>query len=189
MATTLCSFATANKAFTPEECERIKGMGAALALKDAQTSTAGGDKAVTALTRNCEIAWVKRTNEDWVWVFDRIWEKAQAINDKRWGFELNGPTEIQYTSYTFGMFYGAHFDNGSEDTKLRKVSVSLQLSAPSEYWGGALRLWSMNKPMVAPKEQGALVFFPSYLMHVAKPVFFGRRQALVTWFNGDQPLR
>ena len=33
MATTLCSFATANKAFTPEECERIKGMGAALAVE------------------------------------------------------------------------------------------------------------------------------------------------------------
>ena len=189
MSLRLCSFDTVPDVFSPAECDRILELGRALELKDAETHTDSGGRQVDIRGRNCLIEWIERGGEDWAWVFERIDQAGLALNEKRWRFDLVPSHSIQYTAYGFGQFYGAHFDNGSKETQHRKLSISVQLTDPSSYVGGALRFWSMNAPQTAPKARGGMTVFPSYLMHVAKPVWWGRREVLVTWLDGKKTLR
>ena len=186
----LCSYAVKPGLFSADECARIVALGEALDLKPGAIEERDGGRMVAVSGRNCELEWVKRAKTpDWEWVFSRVDAAIAELNASTWEFEIGGTDAIQYTSYGFGNFYGAHFDNGSKATLNRKLSVSIQLSSPSDYWGGALRLWSMNESVNASKEQGAMIVFPSYLMHVAKPVFRGTRKVLVSFVKGEQPFR
>jgi predicted 2-oxoglutarate/Fe(II)-dependent dioxygenase YbiX len=190
MSSRLCSFAAKEGVFTPEECDRIRELATALDLQEAQTHDDDKGRQHDIRGRNCLIQWVHRKNsDDWRWVFDRITENGLELNKKYWGFDCNRSEKIQYTSYGMGNFYAAHFDNGSSETEHRKLSISVQLTPPSEYWGGKLKFWSMNEPKFAPASQGAMCVFPSYLLHVAKPVWKGRREVLVTWLDGKKKLR
>ncbi len=189
MSARLCSYESTEPIFTPEECAQIRTMGKELGLKDATTDLDKSGTQLTVMRRNCQIFFVKKGQDGWGWVFDRLNEHGHALNKKRWGFETQDIASIQYTSYGMGQFYAAHFDNGTKTTEHRKLSISVQLSSPSDYVGGALRFWSMNDSVTAPKTQGAMTCFPSYLMHVAKPVWWGRREVLVSWFDGPKRLR
>lgn len=189
MSARLCSFDSTPPIFTPEECDQIRAMGADLGLRDATTDLDSSGTQLQVMRRNCKVFFVKKGADGWDWVFDRINEHGHALNKKAWGFETEDVAAIQYTSYGIGQFYAAHFDNGTKTTEHRKLSISVQLSKPTDYWGGALRFWSMNKPVTASKDQGAMTCFPSYLMHVAKPVWWGQREVLVTWMNGPKRLR
>jgi PKHD-type hydroxylase len=190
MSSRLCSFAAVEGVFTPEECERIRALGSGLDLKEAETHTDEAGRQHDIRGRNCLIQWVDRADrEDWGWVFERITEHGFALNKKHWNFDIHRSERIQYTSYGFGNFYASHFDNGSAETEHRKLSISVQLTDPRDYWGGALKFWSMNDPRTAPKALGAMCVFPSYLLHVAKPVWKGRREVLVTWLDGNKKLR
>ena len=189
MSARLCSYDSASGVFTPAECDAIRELGAKLTLEDAQTNSDKTGNELVLMKRNCEIKWVRAGHEGWDWVFERINEHAHALNNKRWNFAVNDIERVQYTSYGLGEFYAAHFDNGTKATQHRKLSISVQISPPSAYVGGALRFWSMNDTRHAPKEQGSMTCFPSYLMHVAKPVWWGRREVLVTWMRGDDELK
>jgi len=189
MSARLCSFETLPAVFTSEECDRIRELGKSLDLKNATTHDDKAGVNLAAMKRNCEVHFVKPAHEGWQWVFARINEHAHGLNGKRWGFDVKDIEDIQYTSYGFGEFYASHFDNGSTMTEHRKLSISVQLSPPKEYVGGALRFWSMNDTQAAGKEQGSMTCFPAYLMHVAKPVWWGRREVLVTWMHGESRLR
>ncbi len=186
----LCSYAVKEALFSPQECADIIALGESLDLRAGAIEEREGDKKVDVVGRNCELVWVQRAKSpDWKWVFDRVDGAVKELNDSTWQFDVGGTRSIQYTSYGFGNFYGAHFDNGSKQTKHRKLSVSVQLSSPKDYWGGALRLWSMNESVHASKGQGNMVLFPSYLMHVAKPVLWGTRKVLVSFISGPKPLK
>lgn len=188
MSARLCSYESTPPIFTPEECATIRTMGNDLGLRDATTDLDDKGTQIQVMKRNCQIFWVKPKMEGWDWVFDRINEHGHALNGKRWGFDVRDVESIQYTSYGMGQFYAAHFDNGTKTTEHRKLSISVQLSDPKDYVGGALRFWSMNNKHTAPKDQGGMTCFPSYLMHVAKPVWWGRREVLVTWMHGPKRL-
>ncbi len=189
MSARLCSFQSKAGVFTPEECASIRELGSKLALEEARTHKDETGDRLTLSRRICDIKWVKSGHEGWDWVFERITKEARAMNDARWDFEVQDAHSIQYTSYSMGGFYSPHFDNGSKTTQHRKLSVSIQITPPKEYVGGKLRLWSMNDTRMAPKELGSMTCFPSYLMHVAKPVWWGRREVLVTWLDGPTKLR
>jgi PKHD-type hydroxylase len=189
MSLRLCSFDYQLDVFSPEECDRILALGSQLELRPGDTHSDEKGKRVDVRGRNCELEWVRRDQKDeWEWIFARIEEAALAMNGKRWKFDVNPPEKIQYTSYTMAQFYAAHFDNGSSNTEHRKLSVTVQLTDPKKYWGGRLKLWSMNESKLAPKERGAMTVFPSYLLHVAKPVWRGRREVLVSWLRGPETL-
>jgi predicted 2-oxoglutarate/Fe(II)-dependent dioxygenase YbiX len=189
MSARLCSYESKPSVFTPEECERIRALGSGLGLGDATTHDDSRGVAVTTMKRNCKVVFVKAGTPQWGWVFDRINEHAHGMNKARWDFDVQDIEDIQYTSYGMGEFYATHFDNGSKQTPHRKLSISVQLTPPREYVGGALRFWSMNDRPTAGKDQGSMTCFPSYLMHVAKPVWWGRREVLVTWMHGLEKLR
>ena len=76
--------------------------------------------------------------------------------------------------------------------KIRKISMSLQLTDGSEYEGGDLEFCSENIPSKDreftsckdARNKGTFIFFPSFLFHRVKPVTKGIRKSLVVWFIG-----
>ena len=80
--------------------------------------------------------------------------------------------------------------------KVRKLSVTCQLTDGSEYKGGELEfdfrdynpnMRDESKHLVQAKEilpKGSIIVFPSYLWHRVKPVTKGVRYSLVVWNLG-----
>jgi PKHD-type hydroxylase len=70
----------------------------------------------------------------------------------------------------------------------RKVSITVQLSDPSEYEGGDLQYFRGGNPDNADtvfKKKGYVFLFPSYMMHRVTPVTQGVRKSLVLWVGGE----
>jgi PKHD-type hydroxylase len=64
------------------------------------------------------------------------------------------------------------------------LSVSIQLTDPSEYEGGDLYLYDEDKGMLMNKSQGTLILFPSFVLHEVTPITKGERNSLVAWITG-----
>jgi PKHD-type hydroxylase len=76
-----------------------------------------------------------------------------------------------------------HSDYDFQTQHPRKISVTVQLSAPQTYTGGALEFHPYGElPM--SKIQGTAVVFPSWVVHRACAVSSGVRRALVAWYSG-----
>ena len=69
----------------------------------------------------------------------------------------------------------------------RKLSITVQLSDPTEYEGGDFYFAAGENPdMEAMRKKGSVMVFPSYMVHAVKPVTKGVRRSLVCWFEGDR---
>ena len=116
------------------------------------------------------------------WVFDRLGKSVREINNAVYGFDISQFREgFQFTRYEVGEYYGPHFDIGPGRLTERKLSLTVQLSAPGEYTGGELIIYP---DFVAPRDQGAMTVFPSFMCHHVRPVTAGVRFSLVSWLAG-----
>ena len=119
------------------------------------------------------------------WIFDRMTMIALQCNNERYGFSLNGFYEpLQLAEYVEGDFFDWHLDFGVGENSNRKLSISVQLSDPSAYEGGTLQFMINNKTIDAPREQGTIIIFPSFIMHRVTPVTKGTRRSIVAWVSG-----
>ena len=133
--------------------------------------------------------WLKRT-PDTYWVYARLLEHIVDLNERYWRFDLDFiGEEIQYGEYTENGHYRWHLDLGGGTSPNRKLSCSVQLSAPDEYAGGGLEFQVGSNTVAAPRTQGTLVVFPSFLVHRVAPVTHGMRRSLVAWVSGTRPYR
>ena len=78
--------------------------------------------------------------------------------------------------------------------KIRKLSVTCNLSHPEDYQGGELEFHrndvSKSKKVNLYKckeiaSRGSIVVFPSFVYHKVYPVVKGKRYSLVMWNTGD----
>lgn len=180
--------------FDEDECDQL------VALAKSREAVAGGvlsDKPSwrDKLSRNCKVTWLPADPET-AWAFLRIRNRVTQINDRWLGFNLDGEMEpLQYLDYGMGNFYNWHVDNGGDVVATRKLTCVIQLSDPSDYKGGRLELDSQthlpNGAYVnhAPKYRGTAIIFPSHIRHVARPVWWGNRKAVVAWFHGKETLK
>jgi PKHD-type hydroxylase len=173
-------------AFAAEELDRIEQMGDALPLTQAglQSEMDTGTRDQIRVTR---VAWID-ANPDNKWIYDRIQQIAMMINAMSYRFDLSGFSErIQYGVYhgAEGGHYDWHVDHGALVNR-RKLSLTLQLSDPSQYEGGELQFLAGARTETAPRERGMLVAFPSYGVHRVAPVTTGTRKSLVIWVTGPQ---
>jgi len=173
-------------AFTAEEMDRIEGAGDALPL-----AQAGLMMDIEAQTRDrirvTRTAWLDATPDN-KWIYDRVQQIAMMINAMAYRFDLTGFSErIQYSVYhgSEGGHYDWHVDQGPLVTR-RKLSLTLQLTDPSQYQGGDLQFLAGSQTEAAPRERGMLVAFPSYGVHRVAPVTAGTRKSLVIWVTGPQ---
>jgi len=173
-------------AFTPEEMDRIEATGDVLQLTQSGLMTD-----IEAKTRDrirvTRTAWMDGV-EDNKWIYNRVQQIAMMINAMAYRFDLTGFSErIQYSVYhgSEGGHYDWHVDQGPLVTR-RKLSLTLQLTDPSQYQGGDLQFLAGAETETAPRERGMLVAFPSYGVHRVAPVMSGTRKSLVIWITGPQ---
>lgn len=179
-------FACWEGAFTEGELDKIIAHGDSLTTDKA--TLAGRDiKEEYSEIRITRTAWIKPSLET-KWIYDRMQSVARMLNDRIWQFDITGFSEdFQYTVYqgNEGGHYDWHVDQG-DLAKRRKLTLSLQLSDPSQYEGCELQLHGANRIDTAPKTRGALVAFPSYVLHRVTPITRGIRKSLVVWTTGPK---
>lgn len=167
-------------AFSAAECDAVIALGEARARRAATVD--GRDDLSSRDYRVSSIAWIE-PDPDAHWLFHRLAMLfADANADYR--FDLAGFAEgLQYTSYGQGQYFNWHCDVGPGETALRKLSLTIQLSAPEDYTGGALEFHGAVDMPVA-RTRGCATFFPSYLAHQVAPITAGLRRSLVAWAYG-----
>jgi|688.fasta_scaffold452724_2 PKHD-type hydroxylase len=139
--------------------------------------------------RKSNIKWMAPEADKTEWLYYKLMQQALEANFNYWKFDLSCVKDaIQYTEYNGeeGGGYDWHLDVGPAPLNHRKISITVQLSDPDDYEGGDLEIWAGGKePIKAPKQKGAVVMFPSYLMHRITPVTKGVRKSLVLWVGGN----
>ena len=114
-------------AFTPEECLQLIA-DFTPHLKPALVESM--DPAQSASIRKSSAVFVF-PNESTNWVFERLGKAIREINDTVYGFDVSEFREgFQFTRYEVGEYYGPHFDIGPGKLTERKLSLTVQLSAP-----------------------------------------------------------
>ena len=181
-------FATWKEGFTSEECDQIIRLGES---KDAQSSCVVGEQQhVDDGVRKSLNSWITCTDET-EWLYQRLGNINRCLNGMHWRYDISGFSEdLQYTRYNDNKsFYGWHIDSGCRTSEHppRKLSMTLQLSDPSEYEGGDFQLHGTHVENL-PKEKGLVIVFPSYTLHQVTPVTKGIRRSLVVWLCGP-PFR
>jgi PKHD-type hydroxylase len=111
------------------------------------------------------------------------------INGRVFHFDVSRVEPPQLAEYGVGDKYDEHLDIGPGTAALRKLSLSVQLSDPKDYDGGNLELWGASGWTVAARSRGAVIAFPSYMLHRVTPVTRGARHSLVAWAAGDHAFR
>lgn len=169
--------------FSDNELEKIKEQ-----VSNIDFLKATIQNSVDESIRNSSIKWIPFDNE-FKWIYQKLMKMAEEANSTLWDFDLiSAPEMIQYTEYydhNSGK-YDWHQDIGDGIPSLRKISITVQLSDPSEYEGGELQLWGGGESIItAPKGKGNVVIFPSYMMHRITPVTKGTRTSFVLWLGGE----
>jgi PKHD-type hydroxylase len=172
--------------FTPEECQKI----VTEFTKNVDFALIGKNKYGEKFRRS-KVYWIPK-EEKYSWIYTKIRDLATDVNSKFFNIAVEGILEpIQYTEYSedYTGCYDWHMDVGHDSfSNMRKISMSIQLSDPSEYEGGDLEINSIGPMNVASRNIGSATLFPSYLRHRACEVTKGRRCVLVAWIAGP-PFR
>ena len=173
--------------------------------QDLQKENPNYDKK-TLKHRDSHITWL---NDQWL--YDIISPLLHTANtNSGWQFDYDLAEDLQFTVYEPGGYYNWHSDGGSCNLskanpktttiekhwgKVRKISMTLNLSDPNDYEGGELVIdfgpHSQNerfKTVEESKNQGSVIFFPSFTRHQIKPITRGTRYSLVMWVLG-KPFR
>jgi PKHD-type hydroxylase len=144
----------------------------------------GDNQKVNESIRKSKIKWLPN-NQEFGWIYDKIANMVTEANSL-WGFDLYSIVDdIQFTEYEAGGgHYDWHVDIGPSTISHRKISIVIQLSDPNEYSGGDLELQPGNFSFAVPKNKGAVILFPSFMLHRVTPVTSGLRRSLVLWVGG-----
>jgi PKHD-type hydroxylase len=183
---TVENYATALNVFTPLECETIKQVASTQEKKIAGVvDPTTGERKIDLTYRKNSVVWLDDNTPELQWMYRKLTDAVLQFNQQFFKFDLFGFCErIQFTEYTNpDDFYGEHFDKILYGVN-RKLSVVVQLTNPSEYEGCELKLNVGSKLETAPRAQGSVIVFPSYLRHQVTPLISGTRHSLVAWIAG-----
>ena len=174
-------FVSVKNVFAKDECERIATLFEGEGLEAGVRAKNSSEPDI----RISRVTWIKSTPET-RWIFIKLTRAVTLINDKVFQFQLSGFYEqLQLTKYSEGAHYTWHEDNAEPEHTTRKLSLSVQLSDPSEYEGGRLKIFPNES---GDDAQGSVTFFPSFVTHKVAPVVSGTRLSLVAWVTGE-PFR
>jgi PKHD-type hydroxylase len=185
--TSTLTFAVWENAFSPAEMDAIEAYGDRLNAEKATLVDGRPEGAHREEIRITQTAWIA-PNPETQWMFERMQGVARALNDRVYQFDLRGFSEnFQYTVYHGAQrgHYDWHVDQGQLKVQ-RKLSISLQLSEPSAYEGCDLQFYAGNRVESAPRTRGAVIAFPSYVLHRVTPCTAGIRKAVVVWTTGPK---
>jgi PKHD-type hydroxylase len=171
--------------------------------------------------RDSEVAWlndkwiydlivpiVKRANEESKWNFEIDSEEQIQFTTYTpggfysWHSDGGSDYHSRYKRYMFGISKDPLKEDGSIPMgyttshnlvgKIRKLSLTLNLSDPNTYKGGNLLFdFGEHSENVRyhecsnAREQGTGIVFPSFLPHCVTPLTEGKRYSLVLWTLGE----
>jgi predicted 2-oxoglutarate/Fe(II)-dependent dioxygenase YbiX len=119
-------------------------------------------------------------------------ERLALRIESHFGRPLDGFEEPQFLRYGPGDYFVAHQDGFTplvhDDSRFRKVSAVIFLSAPETFSGGSLVLHPPlghdEPPRSLAPAPGTLVAFPSETTHEVLPITDGERLTVVSWYRG-----
>ena len=194
-------------AIPPKICDDIVKYG--LTKTETMARTGGyDDKELTKdqirdmkMKRNSDLVWLNDT-----WIYKELHPYIHKANKfAGWNYEWDRSESCQFTKYKLNQYYDWHCDswdkvydkpNTPDNGKIRKLSMTCQLTDGSEYEGGELEFDFRNyaphmreeaKHLEQAKEilpKGSIIVFPSFVWHRVKPVTKGTRYSLVMWNLG-----
>ena len=151
--------------------------------------------------RNSDVVWL-----DDAWIYKEIHPYVhQANKNAGWNFSWDRSESCQFTKYKLNQYYDWHCDSWDKVYdksktlaygKIRKLSMTCQLTDGSEYSGGELEFDFRNYDPPQRDEakhlrkateilsKGSIIVFPSFVWHRVKPVTKGTRYSLVVWHLG-----
>lgn len=148
-----------------------------------EDATIFADKSVNTDVRTSTVRWLHDGA-----LRDLLFEYIKQANIRAFSVNVENFAEMQFTEYhgTQNGHYDWHYDThwDGEHNSDRKLSVTVQLSDPSEYEGGDFEFRDCETPQA--KAKGSVLIFPSYLEHRVLPVTSGVRRSLVAWFYGPR---
>jgi len=195
-------------ALTPKFCDEVIKYG--LQQKDGIARTGSFDKKELSKEdikniqrkRKSDLVWLNDT-----WIYKEIHPFVHEANKRAgWNFDWDRSESCQFTKYKLNQYYDWHCDSREETYdrpktpflhgKIRKLSMTCQLTDGSEYKGGELEFdfRQYDPPQrdeskhlrkateILPK--GSIIVFPSFVWHRVKPVTQGVRYSLVVWHLG-----
>ena len=196
-------------ALTPRFCDEV--IKYALQQQDTIARTGGFNKPKLSKEdikniqrkRKSDLVWFNDT-----WIYKELHPYVHEANRRAgWNFEWDRSESCQFTKYKEGQYYDWHCDswhkaydrkdkNDPDHGKIRKLSMTCQLTDGSEYSGGELEFDFRNYEPHQREEdkhlrkateilpKGSIIVFPSFLWHRIKPITKGTRYSLVLWHLG-----
>jgi len=180
------TFAVWLNAFTPTELDQIEAYGDRLASSQATVAADKVHDIVRDKVRVTRTAWLFPSAET-KWIYDRLQRVVRTLNDRVYKFDISGFSEpFQYSIYhaSENGHYDWHVDQGHLKTP-RKLSISVQLTDPSRYEGCDLQFHGGKQIEVGVRDRGAVIAFPSYVLHQVTPCTKGTRKSLIAWTSGQ----
>ena len=148
----------------------------------------------------------KASNKEAGWNFDIDWSEDIQFtvyeNSGFYGFHSDGCSDIHgaYKRYIEGVTPGnkenKNYVSGRNKKnwigKIRKLSITVNLSDPNDYEGGNLLMdfgehvegGNGQEEITKIRPQGSCAVFPSFINHCVTPVTKGTRYSLVLWALG-----
>lgn len=179
--------------FTKEECDKIIKIAKENYAAPASIGGGNGGGAIERKIRSAEIYNVDNTEEN-RWIFGKMAAIVSVVNKYHFDYDIAGITHslqlIEYISTEeVKGHYEWHTDSGPGPSALRKISVTVQLSDPSDYEGCGLFINNHGSIVQGTKERGSVHMFPSYMVHKVDPIEKGTRYALVIWIHGSRRFK
>ena len=156
-----------------------------------------------------DIKYRRDSNVVWLndpWIYKELHPYIHEANKNAgWNFQWDTSEQLQFTKYKLNQYYDWHQDsfnkpfdkpNTINHGKIRKLSMTCQLTDSSEYEGGELEFdfrdydppqRDEDKHLIQAKQilsKGSIIVFPSFVWHRVKPVRKGVRYSLVMWNLG-----
>lgn len=180
-----------NQRFPKETCQRIVEEGLKIPPRDAVIGFSGS--VVDTNVRRSKVRWIDRSHPQLGWLFHEATNLFHIANHNAFGAELWHLNEMQFTEYseTDKGHYNWHNDVNWDDGRQvhRKLSMVIQLTDPADYEGGDFEMQPLHLgPPTAEqmRQQGAVIVFPSFVVHRVNPVTKGTRHSLVAWIEGPK---
>lgn len=192
-------YAGANRLLTPPECDQIVAIAEAKGLGYGQvgngTNDGFHDNPEYRSVSTCSLFPndMSERGQDLKWLYAKILQRVHWAN-ANYRFTLCGLNEsIHFLKYETSNKdgrppgrYNLHQDFGGGYSSLRKLSVVIQLSDPSEYEGCRLNLVHHETQEIREAGQGDMIIFPSWTPHFVTDITRGTRHALALWVSGPQ---
>ena len=194
-------------AVPPRLCDEI--IKYALLKKDHMGRTGGVKDEKLSDKQIKDIKYRRDSNVVWLndpWIYRELHPYIHAANKNAgWNFQWDTSEQLQFTKYKLNQYYDWHQDsfnkpfdkpNTLDHGKIRKLSMTCQLTDSSEYEGGELEFDFRDydppqrdeaKHLIQAKQilsKGSIIVFPSFVWHRVKPVRKGVRYSLVMWNLG-----